>query len=304
MTIRSLGYIVVESTDPAQWDTFLVDSIGVMRGEAREDGAQLYRVDDRPFRIWVQPGDTDRLLAAAYELSADSFDAVMERIRAAERSVEMATKDEAAARGVDRLARTSDPAGNGLEFYVGDTRTDEPFRSPQGIDHFVTGEMGMGHVVLATPDFAAAHAFYQDVVGFHDTDTPRFKMGPDDEHGMGFAFMHADNGRHHSVALAEMPVPPSRCIHIMFEVPDMDEVGTTYDRVRRAGYKLSATLGKHMNDKMTSFYVQTPGGFDLEFGCDGLVIDPDTWKTTAHEQISIWGHEWAWQQAAATEAAR
>ena len=42
-------------------------------------------------------------------------------------------------------------------------------------------------------------AFYRDVVGFHETDMPRFYFGgggPDDP-GMGFAFMHADNGRHH-----------------------------------------------------------------------------------------------------------
>ena len=48
---------------------------------------------------------------------------------------------------------------------------------------------------------------------------------------------------------------------------------------------------------MTSFYMQTPGGFDLEFGCDGLVIDPATWETTAHTEISVWGHRWAWQEA-------
>jgi 3,4-dihydroxy-9,10-secoandrosta-1,3,5(10)-triene-9,17-dione 4,5-dioxygenase len=45
------------------------------------------------------------------------------------------------------------------------------------------------------------------------------------------------------------------------------------------------------------FYVQTPGGFDLEIGCDSLVIDPASWQTTKHEAISIWGHEWAWQKA-------
>jgi 3,4-dihydroxy-9,10-secoandrosta-1,3,5(10)-triene-9,17-dione 4,5-dioxygenase len=48
---------------------------------------------------------------------------------------------------------------------------------------------------------------------------------------------------------------------------------------------------------MTSFYVQTPAGFDLEIGCDGLVIDPATWETTRHEAISVWGHVWAWQEA-------
>ena len=66
----------------------------------------------------------------------------------------------------------------------------------------------------------------------------------------------------------------------------------------------SATLGKHTNDEMTSFYMQTPSGFDLEVGCDGLVIDPASWEPTAHKTISEWGHEWAWQKAMAEEAAK
>ena len=56
---------------------------------------------------------------------------------------------------------------------------------------------------------------------------------------------------------------------------------------------LSATLGQHVNDKMTSFYVQTPSGFDIEYGWNGLVIDPDTWVPTTSLSVSAWGHKWA-----------
>ena len=38
---------------------------------------------------------------------------------------------------------------------------------------------------------------------------------------------------------------------------------------------MSATLGRHMNDQMLSFYMRTPGGFDVEFGCEGLEVDDD-----------------------------
>jgi glutaconate CoA-transferase subunit A len=40
-----------------------------------------------------------------------------------------------------------------------------------------------------------------------------------------------------------------------------------------------------------------PAAFDLEIGCDSLVIDPASWEVTKHIGISIWGHEWAWQKA-------
>ena len=67
--------------------------------------------------------------------------------------------------------------------------------------------------------------------------------------------------------------------------------------MKRLGYTESATLGSHYNDETTGFYVQTPSGFDLEIGCDSLVIDPASWEVTKHVGISVWGHEWAWQKA-------
>ncbi|HZU63531.1 MAG TPA: VOC family protein, partial [Novosphingobium sp.] len=208
--------------------------------------------------------------------------------------------EEAAARGVTAFFRTSDPAGNGLEFFHGDQRDAVPFVSPAGVSGFVTGEMGMGHAVFATPDFAAAHDFYKEVVGFGDTDLPRFRFSDDPaDPGMGFAFMHADNGRHHSIAFAEMPVPPSRCVHLMLEMATMADVGRCHDRMRAHKVPESATLGRHVNDRTFGFYMQTPSGFDLEIGWDPLVIDPASWACTAHLQPSEWGHEWAWQKAMA-----
>ena len=41
------------------------------------------------------------------------------------------------------------------------------------------------------------------------------------------------------------------------------------------------TLGRHTNDLMTSFYVRTPSGFEIEYGTGGLVVDDDTWQVDA-----------------------
>ena len=300
MGIKALGYVVIETAQPQRWDHFLTQLAGVMRAPDAADGAQLYRIDQRPFRFRIEPGAQDRFVAAAYEVdSAAALDALASAIAAAGQPVTPGSADEAALRGVGRFFRTSDPAGNGLEFYHGDSTAETPFVSPLGISHFITGEMGMGHAVFSAPNFNECVAFYRDVVGFHETDLPRFFFGgggPDDP-GMGFAFMHADNGRHHSIALGEGPVPPSGCVHLMLELPSLVEVGKAYDRMKAMGYPESASLGQHYNDETVGFYVQTPGGFDLEIGCDSLVIDPASWEVTRHKGISIWGHEWAWQKA-------
>lgn len=300
MGIKALGYVVIATAKPQEWEHFFTQVVGAMPAQGAPSGVTFYRVDDRPFRFWIEQGPEERLVAAAYEVEdAAALAALAGRIATTGRPVEQGSADAARARGVSAFFRTSDPAGNGLEFFHGDTRTSEPFVSPLGVPEFVTGDLGMGHAVFSTPVFDETVTFYRDVCGFHETDMPRFYFGgggPDDP-GMGFAFLHADNGRHHSLALGEGPVPPSGCVHIMLEYPSLVEVGKAHDRMKAHGYVESATFGQHYNDETVGFYVQTPGGFDLELGCDSLVIDPASWSVTKHEGISIWGHEWAWQKA-------
>ncbi|NLR70657.1 glyoxalase [Novosphingobium sp. ERN07] len=298
MGIKALGYVVVETEKAAEWDRFLTEFVGAMHAGDAADGTALYRVDDRVFRLAIKPGTREWFVAAGYEVeSRAALDALAEKVAAAGRSVEWASADDARARGADALFRTSDPAGNGLELYCGDARTAEPFVSPIGVPCFITSDMGMGHAVFSAPNFDETIAFHCDVLGFRQTDMPRFELFGPDGPSMGFAFLHADNGRHHSIAFGEGPVPPSGAVHIMLEYPTLIEVGKAHDRMKRFGYPESATLGRHVNDQTTGFYVQTPSGFDLEVGCDSLVIDPATWETTRHEAISTWGHEWAWQKA-------
>lgn len=300
MGIKALGYVIIETVQPERWDHFFTQLAGVMRAADAADGALQFRIDQRPFRFRVVKGTGDHFTAAGYEVAdAAALAALAQAIAAAGRPVEQGSADEAALRGVSAFFKTSDPAGNGLEFYHGDSVAREPFVSPLGIREFVTGDMGMGHAVFQAPNFNETVAFYRDVVGFHETDMPRFYFGGGgaDDPGMGFAFMHADNGRHHSIALGEGPVPPSGCVHVMLQLPDLVEVGKAHDRMKALGYPESASLGQHYNDETVGFYVQTPGGFDLEIGCDSLVIDPASWEVTKHIGISIWGHEWAWQKA-------
>jgi 3,4-dihydroxy-9,10-secoandrosta-1,3,5(10)-triene-9,17-dione 4,5-dioxygenase len=304
MGVKALGYVVVETTQPDRWDQFLTNVAGVMRVGDASDGAALYRIDDRPFRFRIERGASEQLAAAAYEVGdAAELASLAAAISASGQNVNYGSSDAAAQRGVAAFFRTSDPAGNGLEFYYGDSRTDAPFVSPVGVPGFITGQLGMGHAVFSAPNFVETHAFYRDVIGLHDTDLPAFHLMGPDQPPMHFAFMHADNGRHHSLALGEGPRPPSGCVHLMLEMPSLLEVGKAHDRMKALGFNESASLGQHYNDETVGFYVQTPSGFDLEIGCDSLVIDPASWEVTRHVGISIWGHEWAWQKAMKAQAA-
>jgi 3,4-dihydroxy-9,10-secoandrosta-1,3,5(10)-triene-9,17-dione 4,5-dioxygenase len=43
---------------------------------------------------------------------------------------------------------------------------------------------------------------------------------------------------------------------------------------------------------MVSIYVETPAGFALEYGFDGLQLDWSTYVPTFSKRESHWGHRW------------
>ena len=100
------------------------------------------------------------------------------------------------------------------------------------------------------------------------------------------------NPRHHSLAF--MPAQtPSGIVHLMIEVEQADDVGLCLDRALRRKVPMSATLGRHVNDLMLSFYMKTPGGFDIEFGCEGSKVDDDDWIARESTAVSLWGHDFS-----------
>ena len=297
MGVIALGYIVAETLDLGAWSAFACDVLGMMPAASPYDDVCLFRIDDRPFRFWIQQSERNGFVAPGWEFRNEAeFSDALDRLRAAGREVEMASVEDARARSVYALARSSDPAGNAMELFYGRFYDYVPFVSPSGVSRFVTGpngDLGLGHVVLTAPNFAETHAFYKDVLGFGDTDLGRFFLmgGGADDPGCGFAFLHA-NRRHHSLALGEMPESPNGAVHLMLETGCVDDVGRAYDKVLAGAAPLSSTLGRHVNDKMLSFYVRSPSGFDIEYGCHGMEIDPDSWVATTSLPVSAWGHAW------------
>ena len=59
--------------------------------------------------------------------------------------------------------------------------------------------------------------------------------------------------------------------------------------------RVGVTLGRHINDEVTSFYSNSPSGFMVEYGWGGRVIDVDGWQP---QEVtwgpSMWGHDRMW----------
>lgn len=79
--------------------------------------------------------------------------------------------------------------------------------------------------------------------------------------------------------------------HVMLELKDLNDIGATYELCRKSGVPLSMDLGRHSNDRMLSFYVRTPGGFEIEYGWGGLLIDDSVWQVLRLPKPSFWGHD-------------
>ena len=289
--IRGLSYFVAESTDPVQWQRYAQDVLGMMVSEAPTGGVYV-KMDERPFRMLVVPGGESRYLASGWELASErAFNAAMETLDQADVSWRLGTAEQCDQRGVQALLHVTDPSGNHHELSWGHRSDCQPFVSPQGVPGFITGDMGLGHTVLPAPNFDATLAFAKEVLGFELSDIFNFRPDPSAP-PIRIHFLHCKNSRHHSLALAEYPVP-SGCVHVMVEVESMTEVGRAYDRSIAHNVPQSATLGQHLNDRMTSFYMKTPSGFDLEYGYGGLLVDWQEHSAFEFTRVSLWGHDFS-----------
>ena len=68
-----------------------------------------------------------------------------------------------------------------------------------------------------------------------------------------------------------------------------DDIGQGYDVMVANDHKIGVTLGRHTNDLMTSFYVNSPSPFMVECGWGGLEIDPSNWRPVElTDGASLW----------------
>jgi 3,4-dihydroxy-9,10-secoandrosta-1,3,5(10)-triene-9,17-dione 4,5-dioxygenase len=293
MTVAAIGYLRIEAQDNAAWMEFGTSVLGLMDA-AREDqqGARFLRMDDHPFRFMIESGGQDRLIATGLEFRSQALmQAACERLTRAGHTVTPGADTEAARRCVSAFFSVQDPSGNTLELYFGRKLDYVPLNSPVGIKRFVTGDpttgdMGFGHAVLPAAETEATIRFYTDLIGLEISDD-LYPPIPDSR----VIFMHADNPRQHSLALYNQPHPVG-VVHIMVEVDSLDEVGKAMERVKAADAPVLATLGRHINDNMCSFYVLAPGGIAVEYGYDGLLVDWDKYTPTVSTEGDAWGHEY------------
>nr|WP_280490112.1 VOC family protein [Nocardia carnea] len=249
-----------------------------MRVDGPDPDSLYFRIDHYPPRLVVTPAAEPACTIGFEVLDRRELDELVAAIGAEGIEVSAGSKDECKERRVRGFVRFADPAGNQVELFYGPVLDHVPVNTPL-VSEFVTGNMGMGHVIVTAEDVEKTFDFYNRVLGFIERNTagPTYFMGC--------------NPRHHTFGIAPKP-GPGKVVHLMVEAATLDDVGLALDRAYNMDLPMMHTLGKHTNDQMVSFYVYSPDNYAFEFGWDGLQVTEEV-PTYEITEGALWGHRFS-----------
>ncbi|MBI2243707.1 MAG: VOC family protein [Nocardioides sp.] len=281
--ITQLAYLGIASPNYQQWRDYGTRLLGTQLAADGPDGAVRLRVDDKGYRIAVHPAEQDEFRYAGWACHNETeLRSYVAELRGKGLEVHEGTPEELKERQVAELYWIQDPWGNRHELVWGQFSMPNSFWPARKMNGFVTGDLGLGHIVMIVPDLQAADAFYAETLGFRLSDRVVSDI-------FNLRFYHC-NGRHHSLAVAEIP-GMTGINHLMLEVENMDDLGSAIDLFTADQEReILLSLGRHTNDLMTSIYVQTPSSMQIEYGFGGIAVDDLTWVAGTHDVPSIWGH--------------
>ncbi|THF62153.1 VOC family protein [Pseudothauera rhizosphaerae] len=287
--VKRLAYIQIETEDVGAWVVFARDVLACEVVQGSNDREAWLRVDDRPWRIHLTTGPRNDIVVLGLEADClEDVEAMHARLAEAGHAVRGGTAEECRARGVQALRHFVDPAGLAVELSFGSlVRPQQPFHAPVAHGGFVTDTQGLGHVMLVVENVAEVQRFYCGLLGFTISDyvSTRDYGGRQGD----FVFMRC-NERHHSLAIGFLPIG-RRLGHLMLQVREFDDVGHALDRVHRHGALQTRALGRHINDRMFSFYVRSPSGAQIEYGWGGLEVEEASHVVRTYDVTSAWGHQ-------------
>jgi catechol-2,3-dioxygenase len=142
----------------------------------------------------------------------------------------------------------------------------------------------IGHMLMFTPDYEKAEAFFTDVLGLRTTDRAKGKVSFMATGGDGII-------DHHCFGL--IPSTHRGFQHASFKVGGIDDIGFGAWRMRNAGYKETFGPGRHALASNLFHYFRDPWGSWIEYYADMDRISP-AWQTRDWNELPyVWGPEWA-----------
>ncbi len=287
-SVSQLGYLGIGTSDAKAWQDLATTILGLQVVPGDDKSTSYLRMDEYHHRLELRSTGSDDLEFVGWEVpDPATLQRVAQQLEDGGVKVTPGTRDEADDRRVVDLFKCVDPDGIHTEVFCGRPINPQPFHPARPMSGFKTGDMGLGHILVYARSLNETVRFYRDLLGFRVSDFTEVRTPGGT---VRLAFLHC-NPRHHSIALLEAPGAPKPINHVMFECNSLDDVGSGRDLCLRRGVPIAIDLGRHMNDRMVSFYMANPSDFALEYGWDARTIDDTTWQIEHYTAVdSLWGH--------------
>jgi len=287
--VTELGYVRFGVSDLDAWRFFVTDLLGLELRDDINDGKLWVRIDYQHHRICIEQNDCDDLLAMGLRVAGrEEFRELQGVLTEANIAFEVGDEALAIDRQVLEIMMLEDPAGNPIEIYHGPHIEPQmpfyPARRRHG--KFVTGDGGLGHMIVRDRDADEAYEFYK-LLGLRSASEFRVPVPPEMGGYIRGRFMHCDHptAREHTIAFGLERA--KRINHLLMETDNIDDVMVTYERLKAHGeYPIMLDIGRHPNDQQMSFYVRSPSGFLIEIGYGGGALSNQSYILNG----DYWGH--------------
>ncbi|MEM5432759.1 VOC family protein [Cupriavidus oxalaticus] len=248
---QKLGYVELNVSNLARSREFYEHMVGLQWIGLRADGAALFRCEQAPYSVVLHEHPSAGFRCVGWMLEDEAqFDILHQRLRDHSVPYELVGDTECEARKLGRATRMVEPNTLAtLEFYVPRLPSGELTYEPSH-----TRIQRIGHVVFSTPERAAAHAFFRDVLGFLDSDSI----------GEMASFMRpAGSPYHHGLGIGSADRP--RFHHLNFMVEAIDDIGRAINRCARQQVPVVYGPGRHPASQSVFLYFLDPDGLTLEY---------------------------------------
>jgi 2,3-dihydroxybiphenyl 1,2-dioxygenase len=280
--IKDIMQVGVGMPDREKFETFARDRLGFPPSRAPDGAVTYVRPDGQHHRIAARTAAQPVLEYINFDVGdAEELDGWKSKLSGHSIDWRTGSPLECGARHVANFIEFGDPDGHKLALSYGFETGSAPLRYTREVR-----VLGLGHVLLTVNDTQRSHDFYTGVLGFRLSDWVNVSEN------IRLCFLRC-NERHHSIAFAPcMPGKAPRLQHVMFEVESLDDVMRTYHFLRMHEAPIGMGPGKHPNCQTIHVYVQTPGGFAVEFGWGHRRLEDATHQPVEYPvgtPVDIWG---------------
>jgi 2,3-dihydroxybiphenyl 1,2-dioxygenase len=281
-TIKDIMQVGVGVPDRAAFARFCNDMLGFPTSDSADGKVTYMRVDGYRHRVAARTAPAPVLDYIGFDVGGPEELAQWKgKLAAKNIDCRPGSKEECLERRLAGFIEFKDPDGHRLALAHGFETAKEPVRYTRELK--ITG---LGHVLLTVNDTQRSHDFYTGVLGFRLSDWVYI------DDNIRLCFLRC-NARHHSLAFGPcMPGKLPRLQHVMLEVESLDDVMRSYHFARTHGAPIGMGPGRHPNCQTVHVYVQTPGGFAVEYGWGHRRLDDATHQPIVYPigtPVDLWG---------------